>query len=377
MVTNKGRLSVRLFDLYKKEVKDFESKQKLAESLRIQPRAVKGLIDTNALYLRIYYKRYYWEHIEEGVTNSTLEAIRAAAVEKNLFSPNTRLDIKDYDFDEEFKGVSGGRYYVTKCGVVYDSEDNKFVSCTSIDNKVEYASIQLYNKTYKLHRLVATLWNERPKAEVCPLGGLSPTTPDIVDHKDEDKTNYHSDNLRWVTSSGNNTGRTVDKESKFIILDLSDMSSHHCDTVVDGVRCVRTLDAVALCSTSTIRAFLNKPPEKRSVYKERLYFYNEGEELPSVPELVIRHLSITGQKSISLMNSETHTEIKRGKSMDMDAPRQLVGKLARIAGYLTKFQSNYYIYSMILDLELREDPVMLTWMKSHIDKSQTFLKSTL
>lgn len=78
--------------------------------------------------------------------------------------------------------------YVSKCGTVclVDGTPRK----PWINNK-GYMHIKVYGKALKVHRLVAEQYIPNPKNLPC------------VNHKDEDKTNNHVDNLEWCDHAYN------------------------------------------------------------------------------------------------------------------------------------------------------------------------------
>ena len=74
-------------------------------------------------------------------------------------------------------------------------------------NKEGYVMITLNGKKHYKHRVVAMQWIDNPDNLPC------------VDHKNRDKTDYHKENLRWVTKSDNDKNR---KGSKGVMYEYVD-----------------------------------------------------------------------------------------------------------------------------------------------------------
>ena len=83
----------------------------------------------------------------------------------------------------QFKRLNNTTYYVSKRGAVYNTTTRRFIKpYTDING---YSHVTLQAVTYRLHRLVYGVWKHR--------------WPQIVHHKDGDKTNNKLDNLEGVT----------------------------------------------------------------------------------------------------------------------------------------------------------------------------------
>jgi hypothetical protein len=100
-----------------------------------------------------------------------------------------------------------GLYFITKEGDIYNK--NGLLIKQQID-KYGYVYVKLCKfgiaKKHKVHRLVAEAFIENPLNLPC------------VNHKDENKTNNHVDNLEWCTVSYNNSyGSRLSKIRKRII----------------------------------------------------------------------------------------------------------------------------------------------------------------
>jgi len=107
------------------------------------------------------------------------------------------------EYEIEYDGVKArwivgyeGRYRITEDGrvVSYATSNTKEIF-GSLDAK-GYVKITLTDeskiqKTYKAHRLVATAFIPAVEGKY------------DIDHRDEDKTNNHEDNLRWCTKAEN------------------------------------------------------------------------------------------------------------------------------------------------------------------------------
>lgn len=119
--------------------------------------------------------------------------------ELNLVSDVVTLDIK------KIPGTIG--YYASRCGKIFGTDKQDILyELKSYPNNGGYLSItlrstkvvdkDLINYRAMVHRLIAITFVEGYEK------GL------VVDHIDRNRTNNHADNLRWVTSSVNNSGTT-------------------------------------------------------------------------------------------------------------------------------------------------------------------------
>jgi len=112
--------------------------------------------------------------------------------------------IKVAKWYSEFFTVSSPIIYLEKYAIV-PGENNIAISVDGavinyltgkilrISGKSKYRSIEVDGKIKKLHRLVALAW----------IPNDNPVKNNIVNHKDGDPTNFHKDNLEWVSFSGN------------------------------------------------------------------------------------------------------------------------------------------------------------------------------
>ena len=86
--------------------------------------------------------------------------------------------------------IPENKYYVSEYGDIYDAYTEKFRAV--ITTARGYKSIELNNRRYAVHRLVA--WEFKPDTRDLNL---------TVDHLDGDKLNNYYENLEWVTLSEN------------------------------------------------------------------------------------------------------------------------------------------------------------------------------
>lgn len=100
--------------------------------------------------------------------------------------------------EEVWKDINGyeGLYQVSNCGRIRSLWFGKKKLLKQQTDINGYLYVDLYNKNgkkkHKVHRLVANEFCERTDGY------------DVVNHKDEDKTNNHYDNLEWCTIAYNN-----------------------------------------------------------------------------------------------------------------------------------------------------------------------------
>lgn len=95
-----------------------------------------------------------------------------------------------------------GLYAITSCGRVWSYRKQKFL--TPFIDGSGYYNASLYNKgirkAYKIHRLVAEAFIPNPN-------NLTD-----VNHKDEDKTHNHINNLEWLSHKDNvNYGTNIER----------------------------------------------------------------------------------------------------------------------------------------------------------------------
>lgn len=77
-------------------------------------------------------------------------------------------------------------------------KSNKRIISESV-NHYGYIQIALNQKNYKKHRVIALQFI------------LNPNNFSEVDHIDHDRTNYHIENLRWISSSNNSKNKASNK----------------------------------------------------------------------------------------------------------------------------------------------------------------------
>lgn len=99
--------------------------------------------------------------------------------------------------ETKIKSVSGydGKYFVSNDGRVFSSRNNEKKELKQFADKDGYMIVQLSKqgkrKTMRVHRLVANAFIENPN-----------NLP-IVNHKDENKSNNHYENLEWCSYRNN------------------------------------------------------------------------------------------------------------------------------------------------------------------------------
>ena len=85
------------------------------------------------------------------------------------------------------------KYLITNCGQVINIKT--WHELKPSDNGRGYKTIEIENKPYRIHRLVAMLFIPNPENK--PL----------VDHINRDRSDNRASNLRWVTYRENNLNR--------------------------------------------------------------------------------------------------------------------------------------------------------------------------
>lgn len=117
----------------------------------------------------------------------------------------TMKKISDY---EEFKKFPG--YYINEYGQIYGKNKSQYLIHNITDG---YPKIMLYCKAqpkcYYVHVLVAKIFIPNPDNKP------------IVDHIDNDKTNCHVSNLRWVNHSENANNYFEFKKNLSVLSDIS------------------------------------------------------------------------------------------------------------------------------------------------------------
>jgi len=92
---------------------------------------------------------------------------------------------------DSFKGVSLKEYFVTKEGDIISTAKGKPRKLKPNDNYSGYLYVNIKNKNFYVHRLVATAFIPNPENKR------------EVNHKDGDRSNNRVENLEWVTPSEN------------------------------------------------------------------------------------------------------------------------------------------------------------------------------
>lgn len=91
-------------------------------------------------------------------------------------------------------------YSVTQDGTIVEINSGKVVKVYEVDDDLHYPTVYIYNPdrslrtAVKVHRLVALAW----------VDNCNWATNSVVNHLDNDKTNYHYTNLEWTTYGKNN-----------------------------------------------------------------------------------------------------------------------------------------------------------------------------
>lgn len=210
---------------------------------------IHSLVTDHFMPIENYNKRFIVKHKDGNRLNNhidNLEYITNSENQKNIIKEKENLpnESNQYEFDinkpipkkifdTEYcliienisleKGVEiwqdipeYSRYKISTYGNVFAKSLNKFVSKI---NKGGYYHVSLYDnqkirKCVSIHQLVAKTF----------LENNDPENKTIVDHIDNDKTNNHIDNLRWVTKSENSKSYQQNFRKKRAILqyDLND-----------------------------------------------------------------------------------------------------------------------------------------------------------
>ena len=102
---------------------------------------------------------------------------------------------------EVFRSIDGyENYAVSSFGRVKNTKTGKILKEGSVDSH-GYCLVGIYEdrvkKTHKIHRLVACAFIDNPDDKEC------------VDHKNNDKTNNHINNLRFATANENQHNRKL------------------------------------------------------------------------------------------------------------------------------------------------------------------------
>lgn len=165
--------------------------------------------------------------------------------ELNLVSDVVTLDIK------KIPGTIG--YYASRCGKIFGTDKQDIIyELKTYPNNNGYLCItlratkvtdkNLINHRAMVHRLVAITFVEGYEK------GL------VVDHIDRNRKNNHADNLRWVTSSVNNSGTTRTYKKSMV----RSVFKCYCRNIHTGE--VKEFD-----SRAKVNLFLNLNRDKRLV----------------------------------------------------------------------------------------------------------------
>lgn len=104
---------------------------------------------------------------------------------------------------EDWKSIEGfENYEISDFGRIRNISKGKYLN--GWNNGNGYRRVTLYGKNgnrkkFYVHRLVASAFVERENEE-----------QDQIDHRDQNKTNNHCSNLRWVSSKENNNNKTAE-----------------------------------------------------------------------------------------------------------------------------------------------------------------------
>ncbi len=97
---------------------------------------------------------------------------------------------------EEYRKIEGyENYLVSNFGNVKNGKTGRILNPSLISKG--YKGVNLYGKTYTVHKLVANAFIPNPDNKKC------------IDHIDNIKTNNNINNLRWVTNQENNFNRSI------------------------------------------------------------------------------------------------------------------------------------------------------------------------
>ena len=86
-------------------------------------------------------------------------------------------------------------------------KSTKHVVTRTIDRNSGYVKVAINGKPESLHRLIALQWIPIPEHIA-----MIPTDELEVDHKDKVRSNFHIENLEWVTRSENSKNKTKYKD---------------------------------------------------------------------------------------------------------------------------------------------------------------------
>jgi hypothetical protein len=100
-------------------------------------------------------------------------------------------------------GEIDGRY-----AIIGPNRDLRFVGDFRVTDESPYPTIRINRNTYQVHRVVAYINGKIPRED-----WESGNTKMVVGHIDNDKTNFHIDNLKYVPAKENNLDRHDNPET--------------------------------------------------------------------------------------------------------------------------------------------------------------------
>lgn len=232
--------------------------------------------------------------------------------------------------NEEMKLISGSKTdYITPTGVVYKKSKNdlyyKKKNTINNHNKYVYCGITFPegNKSRRVHRLIAEAFIPNPD-------NLA-----VVGHMDNNKQNYHIDNLYWTTTQ-DNTQKAIDDNLQTYESGIDNETSHPLKVVDHSGKIVAvygSLSEAARQITNLSKSYLYRILKNNGDYKLRgkLYKYipiskSEYCEFPEAyknKRLVENHLDKTPKifKAVNVYNSvelvyDNQTQFAKDFSLD-------------------------------------------------------------
>ena len=93
------------------------------------------------------------------------------------------------DFEEDYQILDKYPFTIKR-------KDNNYIVKDSFNKSIGYITVQLNGKNYYKHRIIAK--------QFLP----NPNNYNDIDHKNHDRTDYHLENLRFVSRSENNKNKS-------------------------------------------------------------------------------------------------------------------------------------------------------------------------